>query len=602
MSHIIRAVAFLLILAVFAAAQTESETKAAEQKENLQKEAIVFLRETLSDVNGMRSLENRISFGSELAGLMWFHDEREARAMYAGLIGDFRDLLLRYDAQMNALGVTAEDADGPRMSFLIEPTDKSRVLRKLSTAMGVRQAIAMSIAEHDAELAFGFYTDSLAAISNPEFRKQTESRDTYFEARLLAKIAETNPGKAAQFGSMSLAKGFSRQHLDLLKKIYTKDAEKGADFGAAILSKLKDGKVEAGSELDLVASLLQYGGETFEASLKPKGRRPVYTLSELRDIAEILSQRILNRNEPSGQSGISYASAVQKYLPGRAAQIRAKFKSSAASSNSNASNGTYMSMANKVGNYQSYGSGYSNSNSNANSGGPYEQLRRDREAQEKAEQKLIEDVQGLTTKQLPKEDREKIIQQARKIIMQTPGRDKKIMNLSMLAAQVAKLGDKELASEIMRDAERLVNPEPKTYQDFMLMWMLASGYANSDPDKAFPLLEETIGRANDTLAAFIKVGEFIDVAEEMIQDGEVQIGAFGGQMIGGLTNELGVADATIQILAKANFAKTKNLTNRFDRAEIRVLAKMMVLRAVLDSKGQSKGEVPEEGETDESEK
>src|SRR5215204_3043766 len=167
MSPIIRSLALVLILATLAAAQTVPEKKAADEKENLQKEAIVFLRETLSEVNGMRSLENRISFGSELAGLMWFHDEREARAMYAGLIGDFRDLLLRYDAQMNALGAPPEDGDGGNraVSFLIEPNDRSRGMRRFMTAMGVRQAIAMSIAEHDAELAFSFYYDSLSAIS-----------------------------------------------------------------------------------------------------------------------------------------------------------------------------------------------------------------------------------------------------------------------------------------------------------------------------------------------------------------------------------------------------------------------------------------------------
>jgi hypothetical protein len=77
----------------------------------------------------------------------------------------------------------------------------------------------------------------------------------------------------------------------------------------------------------------------------------------------------------------------------------------------------------------------------------------------------------------------------------------------------------------------------------------------------------------------------MDVAEEMILDGEVQVGAFGGQMVRGLTKELGMADATIQQLAKADFGKMKNLANRFDRAEIRVLARMMVLRAVLNPKG-----------------
>jgi len=160
------------------------------------------------------------------------------------------------------------------------------------------------------------------------------------------------------------------------------------------------------------------------------------------------------------------------------------------------------------------------------------------------------------------------------------------------------MGDKTLASEIMRDAEALVNPSPKNFQDYLLTWMLVSGYATSDPDKAFPLLEETIGRANDTISAFVKVGEFIDVAEEMIQDGEVQVGAFGGQMVRGMTGELGVADVTIQVLAHADFGKTKAMTNRFDRAEIRILAKMMVLRAVLVPKKGAKPDVVTDDDVD----
>ncbi|MEO8574785.1 MAG: hypothetical protein ABI481_12520 [Pyrinomonadaceae bacterium] len=593
MSHIVRSVAFVLLLATLAAAQTVSEKKAAEDKENLQKEAVVFLRETLSDVNGMRSLENRISFASELAGLMWFHDEREARAMYAGLIVDFRDLLMRYDAQMNALGVTPEDGEGRSdfMSFMSEPTDMARVQRRFITAMGVRQGIAMSMAEHDAELAFGFYNDSLSVISNPEFRKQVESSDTYFESQLLAQIAETNPGKAGQYAAKSLAKGFSHYHLELLKKIYAKDPEKGAEFASAILSKLKDGKADKGTDLYLISGLLRYGGETYEASLKPKGKRPIYAPAELREVAEIMAQKILNLKDTE-LSGVasSYLDVIQKYAPGRAAQIRVRLKSSN-NSNSNAAAYAMNTAANAIAMEANEGSVNSSSNSNSNAAG-----RQLREEREKAEQKLMEDVQGLTTRQLPKEERDKVIAQARKIIMQTPGREKKVGSLSMLAAQVAKMGDKELAAEVMRDAERLVNPQPKNYQDFMLTLMLASGYANSDPDKAFPLLEETIGRANDTLAAFVKVGEFIDVAEQMIQDGEVQVGPFGGQMVRGLTSELGVADATIQVLAKADFVKTKNLTNRFERAEIRVLAKMMVLRAVLNPKDPSKRDIMIDGE------
>jgi hypothetical protein len=218
---------------------------------------------------------------------------------------------------------------------------------------------------------------------------------------------------------------------------------------------------------------------------------------------------------------------------------------------------------------------------------------RARTAREKSEKELQENVEKLANKQLPKEEREKIVAQARRILTQTPGRDKKIVGLSALAAQVAKAGDKELVAEIMKEAQALVSPQPKNYKEFLLTWMLASGYAEVDPEKAFPLLEETIMRANETLAAFIKVGEFIDVAGEMIDEGEVQVGAFGGQMVRGLTSELGMADNTLRTLARADFKKTRALSNRFDRTEVRILAKMMILRAVLGEDEKPKTDTPD---------
>ncbi|MEO8041586.1 MAG: hypothetical protein ABI646_03150 [Acidobacteriota bacterium] len=585
MSKSIKILALTLLLAGVAAAQTIPEKKVAEDRENLEREAVAFLRETLSDVNSMRSLENRISFTAEIAGLMWFHDEREARAMYGGVINDFKDLLTRYDAQINSLGITAEEgmSRSSPMSFMLEPTDKSRLLRRMDIAMGVRQQIAMSIAEHDPDLAFAFYSDSLLAISNPEFRKRGENNDAYFETQLLGQIAESNAAKASQYAAKMLTKSVAYQHVELLKKIYAKDPEKGADYAVAILSRLKSDKLES-SGFYVVESLMRFGGETLDASKKPGGKKPVYTTAELRELAELFAQALLNRpdNESISQS---YIDVIQKYAPGRAIQLKAKFKS-ASSEYKRASNVMYTAgNSNANANSAYYGDPRSNSNSNAESA-----FERELREKQDAERRLMEEVNGLSTKQLPKEERDKIVAQARKIITQTPGREKKVAALGMLAAQIAKMGDKELAGEIMRDAEALVNPAPKNYQDFMLSWMLASGYAATDPDKAFPLLEETIGRANDTLAAFIKVGEFIDVAEEMIQDGEVQVGAFGGQMVRGLTRELGIADSTIQVLAKADFGKTKNLTNRFDRTEIRVLAKMMILRAVLNPKKASKPE------------
>ena len=579
MSKIASLLTFVLLFSVAVRPQAVPEKNATEDALKLRKEAVAFLRDTLADVNGMRSLENRLSFTAEMAALMWFYDESEGRAMFTGAIGDYRDLLARYEAEMNSLGVTLEDRATRRgpMAFMTEPTEKARVLRKFTTAVGVGQQISMSLAEHDAELAYSFFFDSLSSIANPEFRKELEN--SYFETQLLGQIADTNASKAAQLAAKSAAKGVNFSHVELLKKIYKKDPDKGAEFGAVLAGRLKTTKKLESDNFYVMRMLIDFGGETLEASRKPSGKRPVYTDSEIRDLVELLAQAILAQGD-EGEHPMGYLDLIQRYAPGRAAQIRSKFKisSSNPAANSYATNTAY-----------GYGAPpppmRTSSNSNAKGLSRQDQERIEAEERDK---KLFDDMMKLGDAKLPKEERERIVAQSRKIIMQVQGRDKKVTSLSALAAQVAAAGDKELAGEIMKDAEAMVNPAPKNYQDFLLSWMLATGYASSNPDKAFPILEETIGRANDTLAAFVKVGEFIDVAEEMIVDGEVQVGAFGGTMVRGLTRELNIADGTIEVLAKADFAKTKALTNRFDRAEIRVLAKMMVLRAVLKPKSIAK--------------
>ena len=268
---------------------------------------------------------------------------------------------------------------------------------------------------------------------------------------------------------------------------------------------------------------------------------------------------------------------IEKFAPGRAVQIRLKMQQAEAprpvrsarlSSNTRYSTGLV-------------------SASNANRAPSPEQTAAEQRA--KAQKELFEDVTSLNKKELPKDERDKFVDRTRKLIMSSAGKQNKIAALCLLAGQVSRLGDRDLADDIMADAERLLPPQPKNYQDFMLTWIVISGYAEADPDKAFPLLNGAISRVNDTLAAVIKIGEFIDVNEDFIEDGEAQIGAFGGSMLRGFTSELALVGttATIRTLALADLKKTNAAANTLERPEARVLAKMLILRAVLDKTPQS---------------
>ncbi len=529
--------------------QTVEKEKKGEISAELKKEAVVFLRETTAEVNNLRSLENRISFSSEMAGLMWFQDEKEARAMFQTVINDFRALLGQYDAQLGASELSPDDSD----IYSAATGDKAQLLRKFRKAVNVRQQIATAIAEHDPRLALEFFTESGQAISNPTFRKQIESADTYFETRLLNEIAAKDVDTALKYGRKTLSKGFNYELISLLKKIYEKDAEKGASFGEDILQKIKSEDTSP-DKIYYLNSLLDFGISNLDEIKSKPDKKPLFKEQSLRDLAELMAQAILKRKDEEGSNIENFLSGIERLAPARAAQIRQKFGIKKV--NKSTTETKIESGETKVG-------------------------------QKDTSEKLIEDVKNIDAKKLSKEEREKAVGQARKIIADIKEPTQRLFAMSALASQIALAGDNELASQIMDEARAFINPSPKNYQDFIQTWMLAGGYAQVDSAKSFPLLEDAIFRLNDTISAFIKVGEFMDVQGEIIEDGEVQVGSFGGSITRDLTRNLGQADMTIRKLAIADFGRTKGLTNKFDRQEVRVLAKMLVLRAVLGNKKQA---------------
>ncbi len=551
-------VLFVFIHAAFS--QSVENAKKDEISADVKKEAVAFLRETSTEITQLRTLENRIGLSAELANLMWFSDEKEARAMFQTVINDFRQLLTNYDAQFVALGATPELSD----TYSGDTGEKILLTRKFVKAISVRQQIADAIAEHDPQLAFEFFTASAEAITSPTFRKQIEANDGSYETRLLNKIAEKDPDLALKYGRQSLAKNFSSEILSLLQKIYDKDADKGAAFAEDIVSKLKSNAANPENFYN-VSRALSFGIENLDAAKGKNGKRPMFSEQAMRDLAELTAQEILKREDGEGYEFIGYADLIERFLPARAAQIRQKFDIRKKKSTVNT-----MSVA--VGEPPPTPP-TATSGIGAKVGGKPDN-----------EERLSENLQSLAAKKLSDEERKAVIEQSKKIIAEIPDRERKFMALAGLASQVAQSGDQETAAAIMTDARNFINLQPKNYRDYMQIWMLTSAYAQADPDKAFPLLEDTIFRLNDTIAAFIKIGEFMDVSDEIVVDGEIQIGGFGGEISRELVRNLGSSDATVRNLATADFKRTKALSEKFDRQEVRILAKLLILRAVLTDK------------------
>lgn len=540
----------LIVLFVFsipAFSQMSDKDKAAE----LEKQAVDFLKETSNEINILRTPENRITFNAELAALMWLHDEKQARAMFGNVITDFRQMLIQIDSLLNAQDFSEEDVNS--YSPFRANNSKAKILQKLRKAMTVRRQIASAIAENDAILGLEFFNETATAVSNPKIREQYLAQDSYFETGLLQKIAEQNPDKILEFARKSIKNGVNYNTFGLLEKIYRKNDKEGAAFGEEIFTKLKE---TGGAErIYLYNAMLQLGSRTSGDS----GKTPLFSGQMLREAADLLGAEIL-KLEAMDPRGIGFLKMIEKYSPGRATQIRQKF---------------HLNKDEKTG---ARGGG-SGGGIIAGSPPPPPAPRA---------MAAADSFEKFGKGKMPEAEREKFIAQIRQQIAKTEDPTAKITMLSLFAAQMSKMGEQETALQLMKEAESFGAQYPTNYLDYMQNWMLASGYAQVSPEKAFPILENSIYRLNETVSAFVKVGEFMDVGGEIIENGEVQVGSFGGGMTKDLLRGLGQTNNALEQLAKADFPRTKNLANRFDRPELRILARMLILRAVFDNRKNEK--------------
>lgn len=550
----------LFSLSLIVPAQTTDADK-KEKEEKLKENAAAFLRETSNDILSLRTPENRIGFNAELANLMWFHDEKEARIMFNTVQNDFRQLLTTLDAQINSIKFDDENAPIQNVPFMRGASQQAQIYRRFAKAMSVRQQIALTLSEHDALLAYAFYNDTASAITNPKFREQVAQQDSYFEMRLLQAVAEQDAAKGLEYGRKSLDKGVNNNHLELLKKLYAKDADSGAAYGEDIVRKLKSANGdEEINNLYLFSSVLEMGVENRNALKDKPTQKTMFSDQDLRDLAEITGRKLQDLEPEAISTFGGIIENIEKFSPNRAAQLRQKIKTAPANSNSNSNSGNVKSEA--ITNY-------------------YKKQQLEKEKQEKS----IEELKAIGGNKLSDEQRAKAIAEAQIMIEAIDDPTVKITALSGLAAQIAKSGDIELARQFMKQAESFVSNTPKNYIDYLQLWLLASAYAQVDAEKSFPILETAVYNLNDTIAAFIKVGEFIDTNGEIMEDGEVQVSGFGGS---GITRELlgglGASQPTLRALAEADFARLRNLSNKFDRPEVRILAKMLILRAVFNEK------------------
>jgi hypothetical protein len=235
MSHrLVFLVTVLVLVVSFSARSQESiPQKASDETAARQKKAIELLDSVAGQLGTLRSSENRARIGSNVAELLWNHDERRARGIFLAVEEDIR------------AGFNDSDTD-----------DQTR--RHTMLVFGqLRGNIIERIAKHDPELALEFLR-ATRPTEDPEQRPYEMEDEKSLELRLAGMIASKNPQLALKLGLQSLARGFSEDLLSVLSQLQRTDKATALIFFNAIVDKLKDANLtEDYLAMGLITSLAQ---------------------------------------------------------------------------------------------------------------------------------------------------------------------------------------------------------------------------------------------------------------------------------------------------------------------------------------------------------
>jgi hypothetical protein len=215
-SHRFSLLAVLVLILSFSSPahsqQRVKETANSDEVEALRKKALDLLESLASDVETLRSAENRARIGSNIAELLWDHDEKRARVLFAKAQ---EDLMVLSGADLNE-------------------REHAHTLRVFAF---LRSNIILRIAKHDPQLALEFLraTHPTTDGESPEELKN----DKAVELQLAREISKKNPQLALKLARESLESGLSFDLVATLEQLRATDKDAATNLYSAIIEKLR---------------------------------------------------------------------------------------------------------------------------------------------------------------------------------------------------------------------------------------------------------------------------------------------------------------------------------------------------------------------------
>ena len=557
-SFLMSVTAAVLLFAFSVRSQEPAREGSDETMAGVRKKAIELLESVAGQVDSLHSAENRARIGSNVAELLWSHDEKRSRSLFAAVEEDIK-------AGFN-------DTD----------SDDSAHRHTLMVFAQLRGNILDRIAKHDPELALEFL-QATRPVSDTKLPHEMRGREQSLELHLAGQIAAKNPQLALKLGLQSLAKGFSTDLFPVLAQLQQKNKEEALSFYKAIVDRLRSANLArdpAATELALALA------RSFQP---PEADEQVY-----RDLIGILLSSALvngcanaapeyNPNYLCREIG-SIFSKIEKYYSPRASGLRRWALDGQRGEdlrvevfqqvNETIERGTVeeiLALAPKYPamQYRIYWSAMMKAESAGDvvrarqiaSDFPDEeqrgymlaQLDRDQKWRSMSDEKLAELQQLLSSFRRPEERINFLLQVANRMVP----------------------NDQKAALGLLNQAAELINSTKPGTEQMGEQIQLAMLYCSLKSERGFAIMESLLPRLNELVAAAATLDGF---ENNYLRDGEWTMTAEGS--IGGLLTHLA---QNAGYFAGRDFDRSVTLANQFERLELRLMAELKIAQAVLSN-------------------
>jgi hypothetical protein len=573
--------------------EKEKAEKELEKRNELQRQTLGLLEEIVSGAWSLKLPENRSFVLATAADLFWTHDEKRARSL-------FWEALNNLNLPNPALGDQAPKEQTKKTSAKPAPAkgptkEQLQELNRYYEVFAKRRDFLQRVARRDSQLALDMLhaTRQIPPAQLPGYLQPSD--ETSLEEEIATVAAAQDPKRALQIARQSLAKGITLELTNLLFQLNQQDQNAASALAADIIAKLDDENLGTDLKALLVAMHLLEHSRTSAVSESEAQNSTLKSVKldddQKRRVVEMIADASLSA---TGQGSILHnirfvMPEIEQLAPDRAARIKAKLAewnrtlskdqqewNTYNSLHENATPEEMIKAAGKMDDEQR-DSLYRSAVIHATMRGRGDALREfiNTQVADESRKKGLLDL--LDTEQIYEAVNRGKSEDLQKLLSLIRLKEQRALAMAELAILLGKKGEHDAAVKLLDDARLLVKVDLDSEKQSNALLAIMLGYALVEPGKAFTMIEPIIDHANDDISKLLLLDKIVKTG--VVKNGEIALYQSGIPIDFAMFKY----SPGVIALAKADFERTKSLADRFERNELRTLARVVLVRSILRS-------------------